>query len=334
MSKKIKWGIISTAKIAIDHVIPALQALDDCEVAGIASRSPEKAQDVASQMNIPKSYGSYAEMFDDPEIDVVYNPLPNNLHIPVSKQAIKSGKHVLCEKPVAMTEKEAEQLRETPAGICFMEAFMVRFHSQWHEALKIVQSGELGEVRAIQTFFSFFKDDPENIRNNPVTGGGAVYDIGCYANVTSKYIFGNKPERVVTVSDIDPEFNVDRLTSGIFDFGGGRHLTFSVSTQLVLYQRVNILGTKARLEVLIPFNPVGGQPTKILLDDGKDLSGSKIKTIEIPACNHYSLECAAMNQAIRKEEELKYSIEDAIENAHILDAIFRSAKSNSWENIK
>ena len=331
MGEKIRWGILGTAKISAEHLIPALNSSDSSEVVAVASRSMEKARSFADRFGIAERFGSYEDMLRSDAIDVVYNPLPNHLHVPLALEAARAGKHVLCEKPVSLDAKEAERLRELPPGILFMEAFMVRFHRQWEKVAELLGMKKLGEVRAVQIFFSFFGDDPANIRNNPETGGGAMYDLGCYANVISKYVFGKAPERVAALADIDARFNVDRLTSGIFDFGEGKHLTFSVSTQLTLYQRVNVVGTRGRLEILIPFNAPGDEPTRILFDDGSDLGGRNIETIEVSACNQYRLECEAMNQAIRGESTLPYSVEDAIENAKILDAVFLACRTKNWE---
>lgn len=333
MVNKIRWGIISTAKIGCNHVIPAIKKSKDCELVAIGSRSLKKGQQVAKALGIPKAYGSYEELFKDPNIDAVYNPLPNHLHISVSLQAAKAGKHILCEKPVAISEKEAKKLNAIPKNIKFMEAFMIRFHLQWLAVLKQIKEKKLGQVKAVQVFFSYFNNDEKNIRNVVDFGGGGMYDIGCYPIVIGKYVFGTNPSRVVGLVDIDPKFKTDRLFSAILDFDKGRHMTFSVSTQLVPYQCVQILGTQGRLEVQIPFNPTANKPTYLLLDDGSNLDGSKIKKITIPACDHYQLECEAFNKAIRGKSKLEYSVDDAIANMKIIDAVFKSTKTGKWQPV-
>ncbi len=277
-SRKVRWGIISTANIGIAHVIPAMLKSKEFEVRAIASRKPGLAKKAAKKLGIPVAYGSYEELLDDPEIDAVYNPLPNHLHVPVTLQAAEKGKHVLCEKPIAITAKEAEQLRAAPKGILIAEAFMVRHHPQWKKARDLARKGKLGELRAIQSLFSYYNVDPKNVRNMNDIGGGAAYDIGCYPIVVARYVFGAEPVRVMSLIDRDPKFETDRTTSALIDFGEGRHLTFTVSTQATPYQRVNILGTKARVEVEIPFNATQGGAMRLYLDDGKELGDRSAKT--------------------------------------------------------
>ena len=255
----VRWGVISTASIGWEKVLPGMMKSKDIEIRAISSRTLPTAKKWAKKLGIPVAYGSYEDMLDDPDIEVVYNPLPNHLHVPLTLAAAAKGKHVLCEKPIALTAKEAEKLRSAPGSVMIAEAFMVRQHPQWLKAREIAQSGKLGTLRAIQCFFSYHNTDPKNVRNIADIGGGALYDIGCYPIVTARFIFGAEPVRVMAVIDRDPEFKTDRTTSAVLDFGEGRQLTFTVSTQTVPYQRVNIFGTKGRLEVEIPFNaPQGG----------------------------------------------------------------------------
>ncbi|KAK3606975.1 hypothetical protein CHS0354_018571 [Potamilus streckersoni] len=246
-TKKIRWGIISTAKIGTEHVIPAVLASKDSELAAIASRDKAKAQKTAKQFKIPKAYGSYEELFKDPDIDAIYNPLPNDMHALFSVQALKAGKHILCEKPAGIKVSELLEVKKHVGDRIFMEAFMVRFHPQWHKALELVKSKKIGDIRAMQVFFSFYNDDPKNIRNILKNGGGAMFDIGCYPLTVSRFIFETEPKKVSALADIDPAFKVDRTLSAIFDYDAGRHLTFTVSTRSVLYQRVNISVQKGGL---------------------------------------------------------------------------------------
>src|SRR6516162_11730471 len=228
---KVKWGVLGVASIATRKVIPGMQKGQRSEVAAIASRDPEKARSAASELGIAKAYGSYEALLADPEIEAIYNPLPNHLHVPLTVAAVRAGKHVLCEKPIAITAAEAETLRELPTDRLVAEAFMVRNHPQWQEARKRAQSGALGEVRAIQVFFSYHLVDPANVRNQADIGGGGLLDIGCYPVVVARYIFGAEPLRAIALIDRSPEFGTDRLTSGLVDFGEGRHLDFTVGTQ-------------------------------------------------------------------------------------------------------
>ena len=329
--KKVAWGILSTAKIGTQKVIPAMQRSPWCDVRAIASRSAAAARREADALGIPKAYGSYEELLADPEIEAVYNPLPNHLHVPLTLQAAAAGKHVLCEKPIAINAQEAESLRAAASKVLIMEAFMVRFHPQWQRVRELIDQGQIGTPRAVQAFFSYFNDDPANIRNRPDIGGGGLYDIGCYALVAGRYFFQAEAKRAIALFERDPTFGVDRTTSGLVDFGGGRQLDFTVSTQCAAYQRVRIHGTKGRIELQIPFNPPAGEEARILVDQVSALDGSTVKTQTVPACDHYTLQGEVFSRAIRGEVELPYGVDDAVTNMRLIDALFRSEKSNRWE---
>lgn len=329
--KKIRWGVLSTAKIGIEKVIPAIQRSRRGEVTAIASRDKARAAAAAGDLGIAKAYGSYAELLADPEIDAVYNPLPNNLHVDLTLEAIKAGKPVLCEKPIGMDAKDAARLRAADGKVPVMEGFMVRFHPQWLWAREQVRSGAMGELRAIQTFFSYSNLDPENIRNKPETGGGALLDIGCYPTVISRFLFEAEPERVFALVERDPNFGTDRLVTAVLDFGDGRRSDFTVSTQVTAYQRVHVVGTKARLEIEIPFNAPQGAETRVHIDEGAEPGDRLRKTHTIAACDQYSEQCDAFARVVLGEEPLPYGIEDGITMMGILDALFRSGDSGRWE---
>jgi predicted dehydrogenase len=331
--RKVRWGIISTANIGTSKVIPGMLKSRELEVRAIASRSPAAARKVARKLGIPKAYGSYEELLDDPEIDAVYNPLPNHLHVPLTLAAAQKGKHVLCEKPIALTAAEAEKLRTAPPEILIAEAFMVRAHPQWLKARDIARTGKLGRLVAIQSLFTYHNVDPNNVRNIADIGGGAAYDIGCYPIMAGRYIFDAEPLRVAAVIDRDPEFRTDRTSSAVVDFGEGRHLTFTVSTQATPYQRVNILGTKGRLEIEIPFNAPQGGAMNLYLDDGKKLADASAKRIKLPKADQYQLNAEVFSRAVRGDEKLEYGVEDAILQARALDALFRSEVSGLWEKV-
>ena len=335
MSKKVRWGILSTAKIGLEQVIPALKNGQLADVVAITSRDPNRAQDAAAGFGIPKAYGSYEALLADPEIDAIYNPLPNHLHTPLTIKALDAGKHVLCEKPIALNAEEAQQIEaaQQRSGKLVAEAFMVRFHPQWQRAREIARSGRLGDVRAIHTFFSYHLTDPGNIRNQAEIGGGGLYDVGCYAVATARYIFGADPERVIGLFDRDPVMRTDRLASGLAEFPSGRHLAFTCATQLVPTQRVQIVGTKGRLEIQVPFNPRRDQPTRIMIDDGRDLIGGGAAMEEFTPTDQYQRQGDAFSRAILEGSSLEFPMADAIMNMRVLDALFRSEKSKAWETV-
>jgi predicted dehydrogenase len=330
---KVKWGVLGVARIAVEKVIPAMQRGEVSEIAAIASRDPAKARDAAGTLAIPRAYGSYEELLADSEIEAIYNPLPNEMHVPWTIKALEAGKHVLCEKPVALDASEARQLiaARDKAGKLVAEAFMVRFHPQWRRALELVALGAIGAPGAIQTFFSYRLLDPANVRNRP-PGGGGLYDIGCYAILTARYIFGAEPVRVTATLDRDPHFRTDRLVSAILEFPGGRHLTFSAATQLSPHQRVTIVGEEGRIEVEIPFNAPPDRPTKILVDTGDDLFGGGARVEEFPVCDQYTLQGDAFSRAVAGKAPLEFPIEDAVLNMRVIEALFRAAERGSWES--
>ena len=333
MARKVRWGIISTANIGMRKVIPGIQKSPHSEVVAIASRDPARAQRAAEELGIPKAYGSYAEMLADPDIDAVYNPLPNHLHVPLTLEAARAGKHVLCEKPIALDAADAERLLQAPKDRLIAEAFMVRFHPQWHRARDIVRSGELGEIRAVRAVFSYFLDDPGNVRNIADIGGGGLLDIGCYPIVGTRFLLGEEPRRVVALVDRDPNFGTDRTASVIADFGSGRQLSFICSTQAAGHQSIEVIGSKARLEIVIPFNAPPDQATAILVDHGHTFDGSLARREIIAPCDQYTEEAEAFALAVLGETTLPYGIDDAITQMRILDAIFESERRGTWVDL-
>jgi predicted dehydrogenase len=325
--KKVRWGILSTARIGREKVIPAMQAGRLCDVVAIASGNKEQGKLVANQLNIPVVYDSYEKLLSDPQIDAVYIPLPNHLHVEWAIKSLKAGKHVLCEKPIGLSSAEAVQLllsAEQSPGLKIMEAFMYRFHPQWELAKKMAADGTIGELKTIQSFFSYYNSDPANIRNQKETGGGGMMDIGCYCVSLARFIFGEEPGRVWGNVEYDPVLQTDRLASGILDFSAGT-ATFTCSTQLAPYQRVNILGTKARIEIEIPFNAPTDKPTRIWLHT-KD----SIEEIVLDTVNQYTIQCDFFSKAILNNEAVPTSLEDAVNNMKVIEAVFESAKEKKF----
>jgi predicted dehydrogenase len=332
MANKVRWGILSTAAIGVKKVIPGMQRGKFTEVTAIASRDRRKAEETARKLRIPKAYGSYEELLADPQIEAIYNPLPNQLHVPWSIRAAEAGKHVLCEKPLSLTVAEAKTLLAVRdrTGVKIGEAFMVRTHPQWLRTRELVASGRIGSLRSVSGFFSYFNRDATNIRNNPDYGGGGLMDIGCYPINTSRFVFGEEPSRVSGIIEKDPEMRIDRLTSAILDFPSGQSI-FTCSTQLVSYQRIQFLGTKGRIEIEIPFNAPIYRPCRIFIDDGRDVFGGGITTETFPMCDQYTIQADAFSRAVREGTEVPVPLEDAIKNMAVIEAIFRSAESGKWE---
>ena len=329
--KKIRWGVLSTARIGTETVIPAMQLGEYCTVAAIASRKLEKAQLATRKLGIEKAYGSYEELLADPDIDAVYNPLPNHLHVPWTIKALDAGKHVLCEKPIGLNAAEAQKLlnaaRKFPR-LKVMEAFMYRHHPQWQWAKQKVSEGKIGELRTIQTFFSYHNIDPDNIRNKADIGGGGLMDIGCYCISLSRFIFGDEPWRVCGIIEEDPNMEVDRLTSGILEFSSGTS-TFTCATQLVPYQRVNIFGTKGRIEIEIPFNAPSDRPCKVWYGDG-----NRIEEVVLDICNQYTIQGDLFSRAVLEDRDVPVPLEDAVANMQVIDALISSARNSSWVNLE
>ena len=334
MAKKIRWGVLGAANIAVKKVIPGMQGSELCEIAAIASRDLSKAQEAAKALGIAKAYGSYEELLADPEIDAVYNPLPNHLHVPWTARAAEAGKHVLCEKPIGITAAEAETLiavRER-TGVKIAEAFMVLCHPQWVRLRELLRDGRIGELRVVQGVFSYHNVDPANVRNQAEIGGGGLLDIGCYMVLAGRYGFEQEPERVVSSIDRDPVMKTDRLTSAMMEFAGGQAV-FTCSTQLVPFQRLEFLGTKGRIELEVPVNAAPEREARLNVDTGADLYGGGMTTETFPLCDQYGLEGDAFSRAILENTEVPVPLEAAVKNMAVIDAIFRSGRSGMWERV-
>jgi predicted dehydrogenase len=330
---KVRWGVLGAARIAMTKVIPAMQAGEWTEVVAIASRDGHKAANAAQALNIPKSYGSYDALLADPDIEAIYNPLPNHLHVPWTVRAAQAGKHVLCEKPIAMNAAEAQGLLEVRhrTGVHIQEAFMTRVNPQWLRVVEEVRAGRIGDVRAFSGVFSYFNDNAANIRNNVEYGGGALMDIGCYLINTARMAFGREPRRVSAASERDPRFGTDILTSLMLDFAPGQ-ASGTCSTQMVPAQRVHVFGSRGRIEVEIPFNAPPDRPCRVFVDDGSTL-GAVGQTIELETCNQYTVQGDLFSRAVRGLGPVPYPLEDSVLNMRVIDAVFRAAESGAWEEL-
>ena len=330
----VRWGILGAANIAVNKVIPAMRASRLSRPLAIASRDIAKAQRAAERLGIPRAYGSYEELIADPEIEAVYNPLPNHLHVPWSIRAAQAGKHVLCEKPIALTADEARTLLAARDAnrVQVAEAFMVRTHPQWLEVERLIASGAIGPLRLVSGLFSYYRRDAEDIRSRPEWGGGALMDIGCYPIFIARWMFGAEPTDVVAMIDRDPELGVDRLTSAMLRFPKG-YATFTCAGQLAHYQRMHLFGERGRIEVEIPFNAPPDASTRIYVDDGSLLGDASAKAIEFPAVDQYTVQADRFSEAVRGVGSVPVSLETAIGNMVVIERLFRSASDAAWASI-
>lgn len=332
MSRKVQWGVLGAAHIAVKKVIPAMQRGEWTEISALASRDGAKAQRVADELGIRKAYGSYEELLADPEIEAIYNPLPNDLHVPWTIKAAEAGKHVLCEKPIALNVQDALPLlaARDRNGVTIQEAFMVRTHPQWVRIIDLVEANRIGPVRSIVGQFSYNNPDLRNIRNVAEMGGGGLMDIGCYLIFFSRLLFQSEPRRVVGLIETDPVTRTDVLTSALLDFPQGQ-AAINCGTRMTPFQRIQIGGTTGRIEVKIPVNAPPDRACRILVDDGSDFFGAGTEIIEIEVCDQYSIQGDLFSRAIREGREAVISLEDSIRNMAVIDAVFASAKSGRWE---
>lgn len=329
--KKLRWGVLSTAKIGWEKVIPAMQAGTYSEVAAIGSARKQQAQDIATRLKIPTVHDSYEAVLSDASIDAVYIPLPNHLHVEWALKCLEHGKHVLCEKPIGLSSAEAQRLLDVSKQypqLKIMEAFMYRFHPQWQEARQWAGDGTIGELKTIQSFFSYYNTDPNNIRNRPEAGGGGMLDIGCYCISSARFIFGKEPSMAAGIVEYDPALKTDRMASGMLDFSTGI-ASFTCSTQVMPYQRVNIIGTTGRIEIDIPFNAPLDKPTRSWLHtrDGS-------REIVYETANQYTLQGDAISKAILNNEPVPTPLEDAVNNMKVIEAVMAGAKTGEWKNIE
>jgi predicted dehydrogenase len=331
--RKIRWGILSNANIGIKRVIPAIQGGERGAIAAIASRNASRAAEIAARFAIPRCYGSYEALLNDSNIDAIYNPLPNHLHVEWTVKALDAGKHVLCEKPLGVNAAETQAIlaARDRSQKRVIEAFMVRHHPQWHRVRALVRAGRIGTVRSIQSAFLFTMLDPGNIRNQAKLGGGALYDVGCYPLVTARYVFGAEPTRVIALINRDEKLGVDTLTSGLLDFPSGGQLVFSSAFRAAAYQRVTILGTDGRIEMPVPFTPSKDLACRITIDSGKSLDGTSAEFEDFLAVDQYALQCDAAAAVFLGETQQEFPIEDGIANMRIIDALYRSGTSGQWE---
>lgn len=323
---RVRWGVLGVAHIATKKVIPGMQRCASAEVVALASRDAEKAELAAVALNIPNAHGSYEALINDPNVDAVYIPLPNHLHVEWATRAAEAGKHVLCEKPIGLASSDVRALMAVRdrTGILIQEAFMYRAHPQWRRAVQLVRSGRIGELRGILGAFSYCNEDAANIRNVKAWGGGGLYDIGCYLVNSARLLFGAEPRRVHGLMAHDAATGVDCITSMLLEFDAG-HAAGIVGTRHVPYQRIQIFGTRSRLEIEVPFNAPPAHSTRLFIDDGSDLHGASIETIEIPAEDQYTIQGEEFSAAIRNGTAAPYPLEDSLANMAVIEAVIAEA---------
>lgn len=328
----LRWGILGAANIAVKKVIPAMRASSRARVVAIASRDIEKARRAADALDIPRAYGSYEELLADAEVDAIYNPLPNHLHVPWSIRAANAGKHVLCEKPIALSASEARELVEARDrnSVTIAEAFMVRVHPQWLAVRELVRDGRIGELRLVTGHFSYFRRDPNDVRSHAEWGGGALFDIGCYPINLTRWLFDAEPTGVIATMDRDPDFRVDRLVSALMEFENGQ-AQFACGGQFVPFQRMTMFCDRGRIEVEIPFNAPPDRRCRILVDDGSRFASESAELIDFPAVDQYTLQADRFADAVAGNAEVAVPLEDALANMAVIDAMFRSAESRRME---
>jgi predicted dehydrogenase len=318
--KKVSWGVLGTANIALKKVIPAMQSGAFCSIDAIASRSLDQARNAAESLRIPKAYGSYEDLLEDPQIEAVYVPLPNHLHVPWIIKSLAAGKHVLCEKPISMNLQEAaflsEEIKKYPE-LKVAEAFAYKHHPQWLKVQQLLKEGVIGDMVTMHTHFSYDQRDPRNVRNQVAFGGGGLLDVGCYAISLARLLFSEEPIRVKGLMEFDPQFNVDRVASGMLRFEKGS-ATFTCGTQMDRYQCVQIYGTKGRIAILDPFGPPG------LETEVKVFQGEQMEAITFEKANAYTPQGDAFSEAIRTNGRLT-PLTDALANMSVIDRLLNAA---------
>ncbi len=327
--KPLPLGILGVSNFFRKRIAIPIPTSPLIDVVALASRSEEKAQQAAKEYAIERSYGSYEALLDDPQVEAVYISLPNHLHAEWIKRAADAGKHVICEKPLALNADEAQDCLTYAAdkGITVMEAFMYRLHPQWLHVQKIIRQREIGSIHLVEAFFGYNNTDPSNIRNQPDTGGGALLDVGCYAVSASRFLTASEPQRVISLSQIDATFGTDVLFTGMLDFGGAR-ATFTVATQTFSYQRVVVHGSSGVITLTIPFNAHADTDAEVIVT-----TRVGTRKVYLPPEDQYILEFEAFALAVKNQETPPISPADTINNMKVLDALKRSHHTGQWESV-
>ncbi len=331
----LRWGILGVSMFATRRMVPAMQRSRDLTVAAIASRSKDKAEKAARELNIARAYGSYEELLADPEIDAVYIPLPNHLHVPYAIKAAEAGKHVLCEKPIALNAAEARSLVEARdrTGVLIQEAAMIRVHPRWlatRAELAKGSAGKIGELRSIVSSFGYHLRQRDNVRYRREMGGGTLLDVGFYPVSISRFCFGTEPVRVLASLTTDAETGVDILAAAMLEFPTG-HSIFSCGMQLSPSQQVALMGNKGRISFDVPWSPYTDRPTRLIIDRSEQLEEPMVEAVAFEPCNQYTLLAEGFSQAVKNGTAAPLPLEDSVKNMAVLDALARSSQTGRWE---
>lgn len=329
--KMFRWGVLSTAKIARDHMIPAIVAADNGILSAIASRDLPKANALAERFGARHAFSSYEELLASPEVDGVYIPLPTSQHLEWAIKAAEAGKHVLVEKPLALSASDILPLinLRDAKKVLVCEAFMVTYHPQWLKVRDLIASGAIGRLRQVQGAFSYFNVDPDNMRNKLDLGGGVLPDIGVYPVVATRFATGMEPIRVQATIERDHKFGTDIYASTRMDFGGFE-LSFYVSTQMAARQAMIFHGEDGFIEIASPFNAGVYDDHRIELHNQ---AHTEVQTFRFPGAKHYRLQVEAFARAAQGGPDPVFTLEQSVLNQKVIDAIYRAGGKDDWETV-
>lgn len=327
----LRFGIISTAKIGREAVVPAIQDAENCVVTAVASRDLARAREMADRFSAPHAFGSYEEMLASDTIDAVYIPLPTSQHIEWAIKAADAGKHVLCEKPIALKAAEIDKLiaARDRNKVLISEAFMVTYAPVWRKVRSLIAEGAIGKLRHVQGVFTYFNRDPGNMRNIPELGGGGLPDIGVYPTISTRFSTGLEPLRIQAVTERDPEFGTDVYSSVKADFGDFE-LSFYISTQMANRQLMVFHGTEGFIEVKSPFNADRWGPEEIELSNR---AHNQSTIFRFQDSRQYRKQAEAFARAAKGEQEEIVTLENSKLNQKVIDAIYRASEKDGWEPV-
>ena len=328
----LRWGILSTAKIAREHVIPAHLKARGCCITAIASRDQSRAQAVADEFQIPHALADYQSLLQSDVVDAVYIPLPTSQHVEWAIKAANAGKHVLVEKPLALSADalHAVQAAAEANNVMIAEAFMVNYHPQWHQVREWLDRGAIGRLRYIQSAFSYYNRDPKNMRNRPELGGGAIPDIGVYPTVTARMVTGKEPLKVRADIEFDAEFGTDSYANVQYAFDGF-DMSFMLSTSMAAHQSMRLHGEEGYIQVEAPFNAELYGDVKVSLWNA---AHTEVQTVRFGGVNQYQLQAEAFADAVASgDSSALFSLDSSIANQRAIDAIYASNKSGTWAGV-